>query len=289
MIPMESPKVFVVILNKDGKECLPECLRGVFGLAYPNFEVVVVDNASRDGSIEDARRDFGRVHFILNRENLGFAAGMNIGIRFARSKGARFIWLMNNDAVPGRDALSELVRIAMREPKALLSPLVLDRSGKTWFSGGRIDWLRMRAVHVDSPTDTKRNDPYGTGFLSGCALFLPVDAIGAVGLFDEGYFLYYEDADYSLRAKKSGFRLLIAPKAVVVHGERSSGNPEKVYWLVRSGLRFFRLHAPWWHMPYLASCLAMRKIKNRYDVKRGLEEARLVARAYADEKTGRNR
>jgi len=284
---MESPKVFVVILNKDGKGCLPECLRGVFGLAYPNFEVVVVDNASRDGSIEDARRDFGRAHFILNRENVGFAAGMNIGIRFARSKGARFIWLMNNDAIPGRDALSELVRIAMREPKALLSPLVLDRSGKTWFAAGRIDWMRMRAVHADSPIDTKRNEPYETGYLSGCALFLPKKAVERVGLLDEDYFLYYEDADYSVRAHKAGFRTIVVPKSVVVHGERSETNPEKAYWLVRSGLQFFRTHATWWQKPYLACYLTLRKRKNRSDLRQGVEKARLVARAYADERNER--
>jgi GT2 family glycosyltransferase len=281
---MESPKVFVVILNKDGKDCLPECLRGVFGLTYPNFEVVVIDNASRDGSMEAARRDFGRVHFILNEENVGFAAGMNVGIRYARSRGAQYVWILNNDAAPGRDALTELVRVAERESDAILSPLVLSPSGKTWFAGGRIDWIRMRAIHVDPPVDTHTNEPYETGYLSGCALFLPKKAIETIGLFDEDYFLYYEDADYSVRAHEAGFQTLVVPKSVVVHGEQSETHPEKVYWLVRSGLRFFRTHATWWQRPYLTCYIALRKLKNRNNLKQSSEEARLVAQAYADEK-----
>lgn len=284
---MESPKVFVVILNKDGSECLPECLRAVFSLSYGNFEVVVVDNASRDGSLEAARRDFGRAHFILHEENIGFAAGMNAGIRFARSRGARYVWLMNNDAVPGRDSLTELVRVAERESDVLLSPLVLEPSGRQWYAYGQIDWRHMRAVHAEPPKEVRDNEPYKTEYLSGCALFLSIDAINQIGLFDEGYFLYYEDADYSLRARDAGYRLFVVPKSVVVHGEQSRKDPEKTYWLVRSGIRFFRLRSPWWQKPYLACYLALRKLKNAIDRKRGFREAELVASAYRDEKGDR--
>jgi len=283
MDSMESPNVFVVILNKDGKDCLQDCLKAVFALTYGNLEVIVVDNASRDGSIEHARRTFPKSHFILNRENLGFARGMNVGIRYACAKGARYVWLLNNDAVPRRDSLSELVRTADPDGRDILSPFILDRTGKTWFAAGQIDWMRMRAVHVDPPVDMKRNEPYTTGYLSGCALLLPKPAIDTIGLFDEAYFLYYEDADYSLRAKKAGFRLRVVPGSVVVHGEHSIENPDKTYWLVRSGLRFFRTHTPRWRKPYLGTYLLLRKLKNRIDIIRGSAEALLVKRAYADD------
>lgn len=284
MIRMEtSPKVFVVILNKDGRGCLPDCLRGVFNLTYPNFEVVVVDNASRDGSIEAVKSLFGRVHYILNEKNLGFAAGMNVGIRYALSRGARYVWILNDDAIVSRDALSALVAVATSSAAPVfLSPLIRTPSGKVWFAGGRIDWLRMRAVHTGHPSGIREKAPYVTGYLSGCALFLSRDGIGRTGLFDEGYFLYYEDADLSVRAKKAGVDLLVVPEAVVAHAERSTGNSEKPYWLVRSGLRFFRFHLPFMLRPWGAVFLCLRKMKNRIDVRAGLKEAERVARAYAD-------
>lgn len=280
---MESrPKVFVVVLNKDGKDCLPACLRSVFALSYGNFEVIVVDNASRDGSIEDARRDFGRAHFIINKENVGFAAGMNLGIRYALSKGASYVWLLNNDTVTEKGSLSGLVTVAEKEENALLSPLIFDTTGKTWFSGGEIDYFRMRATHVEASRLRDDDAPYETGYLSGCALFLSKPVIGKVGLFDEGYFLYYEDADYSVRAAESGYRLLVVPTALVTHAERSAENPDKIYWLVRSGLRFFARHTPFMIRPVSSTLLLLRKIKNAIDIRNGKEQAVLVASAYRD-------
>lgn len=278
----KEPKVFVIVLNKDGKETLPGCLRSVFALSYGNFEVVVVDNASRDGSIETARLDFGRAHFVVNDENTGFSGGMNIGIRYALSKGASYVWLLNNDAVPERDSLSRLLRAAEVSGDAVFSPIVKDDSGHVWFSGGKIDFPRMRAEHVDSSPDSDKGEPYETGYLSGCALLLPKKAIERVGLLDEGYFLYYEDADYSIRAKKEGFRLLVVPSSVVIHSEASRRNPEKTYWLVRSGLRFFHVHTPVHLRPWMAVYLMLRKLKNRRDVSGGSEGALLVASAYRD-------
>ena len=276
-----SPKVFVIVLNKDGRECLPACLEGIFHLSYSNLEAVVVDNASRDGSLEEAKARFSRAHFILNTENLGFAAGMNVGIRYAMAQGAQYVWLLNNDAVPGRDALAALVLVAENaKAPALISPLVLDSFGKTWFAAGRIDYLRMRALHV--ATEANGNEPYETEYLSGCALFLPRKAVEQVGLLDEKYFLYYEDADFSFRAHKAGFHLLVAPKSVVVHSERSESGSEKVYWLVRSGIRFFRLHTPIVLRPWVMLYLMLRKVKNALDVYRGKSGADRIARAYAD-------
>lgn len=276
------PKVFIVILNKDGKECLPACLRSVFSLSYVNFEVVVVDNASRDGSIEDARRDFSRAHFILNRENVGFAAGMNVGIRYALSKGAEYIWLLNNDTTVDRNSLSALIEAAEESGDALLSPVIRDTSGNIWFSGGTIEYLRMRAIHTDTVRPDGNDAVYETGYLSGCALLLSRKAVETVGIFDDGYFLYYEDVDYSVRSAKRDFRLLVVPKASVIHAERSGENPEKPYWLVRSGLRFFALHTPLHLRPLTFLYLLARRTKNLLDIRRGSEQASLVASAYRD-------
>lgn len=282
----KSPKIFIVVLNWNGKAVLRECLRSVFAIEYGNFEVVVVDNASRDGSLEAARSSFGRAHFIVNDTNNGFAAGMNIGMKFALSKGASYVWVLNNDTVCGRESLRELLSAAKREKRcAIFSPLILTPSGKSWFSFGKIDYLRMRAYHADPDVPTRENEPYESGYLSGCAMFFSAETIRKIGFFDEKYFLYYEDADLSVRAEKAGCRLLVVPKSVIVHGEQSGGNREKTYWLVRSGLRFFSLHTPPLLRPWMILYILLRKVKNRMDKNKGKEEALLVSRAYADYRT----
>lgn len=279
----DTPKVFVIILNWDGKDRLLDCLRSVYGLSYPNFEAVIVDNASRDGSLEEAKTMFCRAHFILNPENVGFSAGMNVGIRFALSRGAEYVWILNNDAECRTDSLSALVSAARSHAsEALYSPRILQSDGSDWFSGGKIDYFRMRTVHVPASPDKMKRTSYGTGFLTGCALFIPRRVIEKIGLFDEGYFLYYEDADYSVRAKEKGFGLRVAPRAVVVHGERSSTREEKPYWLVRSGLRFFAKHTPFPLRPWMWAFVRLRRMKNVIDSLRGKKESAPVSSAYAD-------
>lgn len=285
---MNQPKVFIVILNWNGKDRIIPCLRSVFSLGYGNFEVVVVDNASRDGSLELARASFGRAHFVVNEKNVGFAAGMNVGIRFALSKGAEYVWVLNNDTIVGKDSLSELVSASKASGRAILSPLILTPSGKTWFSAGKIDFVRMRAIHAEPGVPSREHAPYETGYLTGCALFVPKEVFGTVGLFDEGFFLYYEDADFSIRAKSSGYKPLVVPGSVVVHGEQSVDNPEKIYWLVLSGLRFFEKNTPWYFRPWIRLYILLRKMKNKADKKKGKKEAFLVASAYEDFRNSEN-
>lgn len=283
------PKIFIVILNWNGSQVLLPCLRSVFSLAYTNFEVVVVDNASTDGSFESARSHFSRAHFIRNEKNIGFAAGMNIGMKFALSKGAQYVWILNNDTLCGKDSLRELVSAIQKERNnAILSPLILTPLGKTWFSFGKIDFFRMKALHTDPPVHAQENTPYESGYLSGCAMFFPKRVLQKIGFFDERYFLYYEDADISIRAKNAEIKLFIVPKAVVVHGEQSEKSQKKTYFLVLSGLRFFDLHAPRLLRPWIKLYILLRKVKNRRDrYVRGDETALLVSKAYADYASGK--
>jgi GT2 family glycosyltransferase len=140
----------------------------------------------------------------------------------------------------------------------------------------------MRSVHVDPSVASREHEPYETGYLTGCALFAPKEIFERVGLFDERFFLYYEDADFSVRAKKIGYKLLVVPKSVVVHGEQSVDNKEKIYWLVLSGLRFFEKHTSWYLRPWIWLYILLRKMKNKTDKKKGKKEAFLVASAYED-------
>lgn len=279
------PLVGIVVLNYNGRDCLFRSLASLRRLRYQNFFVVVVDNNSQDGSLQLAKREFGEFSYLENKENAGFAAGMNVGLREVFTlRQAAWAWLFNNDAIADENALTNLIEAAREEKSAgLLSPAIFSAdTEKLWFGKGRIDSLRMRAVHEIPTTKEWGRRSYPSDFLTGCALLIKKEVFERVGPLDPRFFLYYEDADYSLRSKKSGFRTLVVPGARVVHQEQSQKNPQKLYYLVLSGLLFFQKHASFWQKPYFFLYGTIRRIKNTLDSMRGRDDALVVRRAYHD-------
>ncbi|KKP97328.1 MAG: Glycosyl transferase family 2 [Candidatus Moranbacteria bacterium GW2011_GWE1_36_7] len=265
MMNSNFPKIFVVILNFNGKSTLLNCLTSVFQSDYPNFEIVVVDNNSDDGSFEQAKLNFSRSHFIKNSENIGFSKGNNIGIRFALEKFADYVFVLNNDTLLEKTTLSSLIKTAEKNTSAgIISPLILTSDNNSiWFAGGKIVWEKMRAIHL---TTKYSSIPYFSEYLSGCAMLIKKEVFKKIGLFDERFFLYYEDADFSLRTRKAGFGLLVDPSAHIQHLEQSNSNGSKNYWLVLSGLLFFQTHSSLLWKLWLSPYLILRKMKNLFNI-----------------------
>lgn len=279
------PKVAIVVLNYNGGDCLVACLQSLENLRYAEKEIIVVDNGSTDGSFADVKKRFPQYTFACNKKNEGFAKGMNIGMRLALGRGAQWVWLFNNDAEANPAALSLLIAAAEENPRAgLLSPVIYEaESGGIWFAKGRIDYLQMRTAHAQPADRELAAQPYLSAFLTGCALLVRRELIETIGFLDERFFLYYEDADYSLRASAAGFSCLVVPAARVSHSEQSRINPQKTYFLVRSGLLFFEKHAPFLLRPYLRAYVTIRRAKNLVDRLRGKGGAALEThRAYQD-------
>lgn len=276
-------RVAIIVLNYNGADCLIDCLRSLCALQYQEKEIIVVDNGSTDNSLSVAQRAFPQCLYKENKENKGFAGGMNVGIREALRRGAEYCWLFNSDAKAEPDALNHLILAAEKYQDAgLLSPRIISSlSGRPWFLSGKIEYYRMRVVHSTPSRASLIRPAYESEFLTGCALFIKRDVFERIGLLDECFFLYYEDADFCCRAKKAGFRLLVAPDALVQHKEKSQENPKKIYYLVYSGLLFFQKHTPWWARPYVRLYGTIRRIKNLWDCQRSKKNALLVRRAYA--------
>jgi GT2 family glycosyltransferase len=278
---MESvPKVAILVLNYNGTDCLPRCLTSLRTLEYSNFQVVVIDNGSQDQSFEAAKKNFPENIFLKKETNTGFAAGMNTGIQYAQKNGFDFVWLMNYDAEVYPDTLSKLIVVTQENTKVeALSPVIQDSNGHIWFAGGRINYLRMRTEHQRA---ISQDFPYATNFLTGCAPLLSLRLLEEVGAFDERFFLYYEDAELSARIQKYGYSLWVVPEARVVHAEKSSMNPQKLYYLVHYGLLFFALHTPKHLRLYIVGYVTIRRLVNQIKLLLGLSGANLVAEAYAD-------
>ncbi len=234
-------KITIIIVNYNAGEDLLTCLRSVYE-SQMNPMIVVVDNGSRDGSLERCKDAYPKAHYIINSRNVGFASGVNIGVRFALERGTSKVVLLNPDAVLGRDCLSLICKALDDTTIGIAAPLIYKTQDKTlWFAGGRVNFKKQRVEHHTSiPT---RKDPQDTEFITGCVMAIHARAFQLVELFDEQFFLYYEDADFTRRTQDAGLRTVVVSEAVAWHAEKSSNNPDsKTYHLVLSGLLFFYKH-----------------------------------------------
>lgn len=276
------PKVFVIILNYNGKDFIRKCLASVFKADYPNLEVVVVDNNSTDGSLELARINFSKAHFIKNEANIGVAAGNNVGIRFALERTADYILLLNQDTEVEKDFLSKLVEVAEKNEKiGIVSPVIFNGyNKKIWFSGGKIKWWQMG---VEYSTKAVQLDFYETNFASSCAMLIKKEVFKDAGLLDEDYFLYYEDADFCLKAKQAGFKTVVVTGSWAYHfkeKDQFNKSKNKVYWAIVSGLIFFKKNVPSILKFWISIKIFIKKNKNIFSKNDSLRET--VKMAYVD-------
>ncbi|ABB33102.1 glycosyl transferase family 2 [Geobacter metallireducens RCH3] len=249
-----SATIAIILLNWNGWRDTVDCVESCRKLDYPNFRIVIVDNGSTDGSEAILRERFPDVELIQTGANLGFAGGNNAGIRHALVRGADYVWLLNNDTVVEPGALGALVRVAESDPRVGMvgSKIVyFDDPWLLWFAGAVIDPERPhrpfhRGLHE---RDTGQYDRVAeTGYVTGCSLLARREMMAEVGMLDDDLFLYFEDADWSARAARAGWKLLYVPDSVVRHKESvSSGgaaSPRLVYYTARNRLYFVRRNFP---------------------------------------------
>ena len=234
-------KVSIIILNWNGVTDTLECLQSVYKLDYSNFEVIVVDNGSTDNSIQVIRNSFPNVIMIENKENLGYAGGNNVGMRYAMDTDAKFFWLLNNDTVVAPDSLSELILADDKSPGCgLLSPVIYfyDEPEMVQFCGSILDWRKKDFIHFRDVMSLKNNASAKDLVLWGTALFISRKVVMAAGYLNENYFSYHEDLEYSVRAINSGFTNMVVSTAKIYHKEaRSSGgreSPLHCYYMTRN-------------------------------------------------------
>ena len=223
---MSNSSVHIVILNWNGLEDTLECLASIGKLNYPNVRVQVVDNASENHEAEIIEEKFPEVNVLKQTENLGFCGGCNAGIKQAVEEGADFVMLLNNDALVSENLLETLVdEYEKLESPGAVSPIIFKypETRQIWFSIARWEavWksgeARFRLALDEDYESLKSKKPYETEFACGCCLFISTKVINEVGLFDERYFAFYDEAEWCVRMKKRGFTSYIIPSAFMYH------------------------------------------------------------------------
>jgi hypothetical protein len=250
------PLVSVVVVNFNGKKFLDDCLSSLAGQTFRNFEVILVDNGSSDGSANYIRERFPSVILVETGKNLGFAGGTNAGIRVALGE---FIFTLNNDTIADPHLIEEIVKSMQADPHVGMC------GTKMVFPDGRIDstgmcisrsgaaWGRGIYEHDNGQYDTAEEI---FGPCAGAALYRR-SMLDQIGLFDEDFFAYHEDVDLAFRGRLAGWTCRYAPTARVVHihggttGSRSDislyyGNRNMTWYIVKNFPRHTMvLWSPW--------------------------------------------
>lgn len=237
-------KVFIVILNWNGLGDTRECISSVRKNNYANSEILVIDNGSADNSVSSLKNEFPNIRIIENGRNLGFSGGNNIGINYCLKQGADYVLLLNNDTTVENAFLSELVKAGeLDEKNGLLESKICyyDEPKRIWFAGGKINWLKTRGTHIglNELDNGQYDNAREVDYLTGCCLLIKRSVFEKIGKLSEDYFLYYEDTDFCLRARKAGFKCIYVPKSKIYHKVSRStkpGSPNYIYYHTRNGL-----------------------------------------------------
>ena len=218
-----APSVEIVVLNYNGWPDTLRCLDSLEQLSYPRARIVVVDNHSTDDSVAQLKQRHPELELVDTGTNLGFAGGNNVGIRRAMSRGAAYVWLLNNDATADPESLTALVRTAEADSRVgAVGSVIYEQAIPAQVQargGGRVCLASGHCRNVRTPDQAPN-------FITGTSLLLRVRALEDVGLLDERFFFLWEDVDLSLRLTGHGWRLAVAPQARVWH--RGGGTEPRI-------------------------------------------------------------
>lgn len=236
------PNVCIVILNWNNYEDTSQCLESLEKCTYNSLDVLVVDNASTDGSFERLKQEFDWCSFIQNKQNQGFASGCNSGIEKALSMGCDYVLLLNNDTIVDDDFLEPLVETAESNIRvAAVGGIIYHPDGeKIWFAGGHI---KRHFAKISVDTSIQSDKEYETEYIIGTMMLISSDFLRSQGYFNSDYFFGSEDQDLCVRAQDAGWKLMINPNSEIIHkinAKSGSQNGFQLYHNTYNRLHFSR-------------------------------------------------
>ncbi len=244
----DSPVVFILLLNWNGWRDTHECIVSLKNIEYLNCKLLVVDNDSVDDSVSILKSLHPDLDILSSPSNLGFGGGNNLGIEYAISRGADYIWILNNDTVVSSNALTELVK-AVEDDKTIgaVGSSILDfdfpHNIQAW-GGGRVSFFLGSARNLRKPGNIN--------YITGASLLVRTSVLEEIKGFDEAFFMYWEDVDMSLRIQSLGWKITVADMSRVYHKESVSlgkKSPSSISYYNYSAVKFFKVHSKISYLP----------------------------------------
>ncbi|HEX8762524.1 MAG TPA: glycosyltransferase family 2 protein [Candidatus Saccharimonadales bacterium] len=257
-LAQKQPRISAIVVGYKSRDCIARCIESLQKSTIP-LDIIVVNNIvvnARDPqSVEDIVAHFKDVTCHNTGDNLGYAGGVNVGLRLAQDHKADYVFIMNPDAYIAPDCVARLLASVQKNPEiGIASPKTYYANSNTiWFAGATLDLKNGTSPHIgqgqkDGPEFSKNHDMPRA---NGCAMFIPVDALQKVGPMEDKYFLYFEEIDWSLRFHKAGYRIRFVADAHVWHAASTSTGgfftPLYQYYTTRNSLAVFRQfgESPW--------------------------------------------
>jgi len=263
---MSKPNVFIVLLNWNRPKLTIACLESIKKIKILNFRlsVIIIDNNSQDDSFVRINKYLSNntkldVKFLVNKDNLGFAGGNNIGINYALENNADFVLILNNDVEIESGLIENLLKVANKEKRiAVVTPKIYfapgfefhrkrykkrDRGKVIWAAGGEIDWKNVYGKNrgVDEVDEGQYNKTNQVDFASGACMMVSADYLKKLNGFDEKYFMYLEDTDLCIRVRNLGGKIIYVHDAETWHKIAQSskiGSDLNDYYITRNRLLF---------------------------------------------------
>ncbi len=236
-------RVASIVVNRNNGDVLPACLESLRATTYHPHRILVVDNGSNDGSIQDAKNLFREVNFLELGENVGYGAALNKGIDHVGGEADAFL-LLNSDVKIDSACVGNLVAALRDCPRVgIAGPWIYDPESPADLvaAGSSLRPWTLLTEHQFSSDKRIRDVP----FVTGCGFLVTKEAWEAAGPLDESYFLYYEEVDFCILVKRSGFRVVAVPSARLWHRDvwsRWEQSSLQVYFVQRNRIRFLRKH-----------------------------------------------
>lgn len=251
--------VTVILINYCCLSDTIECLKSLKLSDYDCFDICLIDNYSQDRSETALREyisDLGnalKIVFIQSGYNGGFSYGVNIGIRYAEENKSDYVLLLNPDMIVQKDMLSSLVNCAEKyHERTMVTGCIPSYAadGGICYPGNRINYFTKKPLEDKKPLSCEKE----VALAAGCLLLIPMEIIKTVGYWDERYFMYFEDMDYSYKVKKAGYKIICTPKAIAYHKVSASSkcDPEvKIFYNMRGKILFLYTHHRLYFFPYI--------------------------------------
>ncbi len=255
-------KTSVVIPNWNGADNLKACIESLLTQSQ-KAQIIVVDNGSTDNSVSLVETNFPEVTVLKNGHNTGFTGGVNTGIRYSLAEGYKYIALLNNDAVAEKNWLKSLISFLESQPKAgIATSKIQDNNKQKFDSTGDIYtiWGLPFPRGRGEPVSNKYDDDIWVFGGSGGASLYRAEMLRQIGLFDQGFFAYYEDVDLSFRAQLGGWKVGYVPKAIVYHQISATTSKIKgfaTYHTLKNLPQLLWKNVPWKLMPKVWPRLAL--------------------------------